>query len=80
MMLGSAAERLLLDQEAKRLAVVYREQGLGGFDAIHLALAERHGCDILFTVDDGFLNRAGRITPRPRGRVANPAAWILEMP
>lgn len=78
MMLDEADERLLLDQDVQRLGVSYHQQGLGVFDAIHLALAERHGCDILLTVDSGFLGTVARITPRPRTAVRNPVAWILE--
>ncbi len=77
-LLSLAKEKLLPDTDSERLAVVYHQQGVGVFDAIHLSLAEHHGCDILLTVDAGFLSRAGRIDPPPTVRVVNPAVWILE--
>jgi hypothetical protein len=48
-------------------------------DTSHLALAVFSGCDILFTTDDRFLRRAGRIQPPPPTRVLNPLRWVSEM-
>lgn len=56
-----------------------RDQGLGPYDALHLAWAEHLGADMLVTVDDVFARRAQRIDPPPRVRVVDPLACIKEI-
>jgi predicted nucleic acid-binding protein len=56
-------------------ALELRHQGHGEFDALHLAIAEENRATSLLSVDDRFLNRAGR---RPAGTlptVENPVEW-----
>lgn len=49
--------------------------GLSAFDALHVALAERGGADVLLTTDDRLLRRAGRHAAVLGVRVENPLAW-----
>ena len=77
-LLETAPDRLVLDQETVALAEWLESEGVPAMDAIHLALAERHGCDILLTTDDTLIRRV-RCLARPlRTRVENPARWIAE--
>lgn len=50
--------------------------GLTAFDALHVALAERGGADVLLTTDDRFLRRAARLAGALRVSVENPLAWL----
>ncbi len=42
-------------------------------DALHLACAEKEGCDVLLTCDDRFVRRAGRVGTVP---VVNPLDFV----
>ncbi len=78
-LLEHADERLVVDAHATERARSFAAQGLMAMDALHLALAESGGCDILLTTDDDFLRRAARLQPPPEVKVENPSAWILEV-
>jgi len=77
-MLKLADERLQADDSVLGSARAYRPQGIRGFDALHVALAECGGCDLLLTVDDDLIRKARRLNPPLRVRVENPARWLLE--
>jgi len=79
MLLKGANERLKTDSSSTALARTFAMQGLGKIDALHLALAEWGGCDILLTTDDAFLRRAGDLKPRPNVRVLNPVLFLAEL-
>ena len=78
-LLETAPDRLVLDQETVALAEWLESEGVPAMDAIHLALAERHGCDILLTTDDTLIRRVRRLARPLRTRVENPARWIAEV-
>jgi predicted nucleic acid-binding protein len=74
-----AQARLTANKRTFQLAGRYqREQTLAAMDALHLALAELGGCDILLTTDDDFVRRADRLRPRLHVRVKNPVTWLME--
>jgi predicted nucleic acid-binding protein len=52
--------------------------GMKGVDALHVAYAERAGCDVLLTTDDRLLSLAKRNAERLNVHVANPLAWLDE--
>jgi predicted nucleic acid-binding protein len=56
--LDLADERLQLSAVVQRRADAYKEQGLKGWDAMHLAVAVEARVDFLCTCDDQFLRRA----------------------
>jgi len=76
-MLAEADEELLVGDLVLKRVQEYRTQGLRGFDAVYLALAEIAGCDILFTVDDDLIRRARQLKPPLTVKVENPARWVL---
>jgi predicted nucleic acid-binding protein len=53
--------------------------GYGEFDALHLAMAENSGVDLLLTTDDRFLRKAQRGLGEPSVRVANPLDYAQEV-
>lgn len=55
-------------------------RGYGKLDALHLALAEEHECDLLLTTDDRFLRQALRGLGKPSVRVENPLNYLKEAP
>ncbi|MBI4579940.1 MAG: PIN domain-containing protein [Planctomycetes bacterium] len=77
-LLKLADERLLLGDSVLEKARSYRGQGIRRFDALHVALAECHGCELLLTVDDDLIRKTRSLTPPLRVRVENPARWLLE--
>lgn len=56
-------------------------QNLGfiGFDAVHLACAEKGKADVFLTTDDRLLNLAKKQAKKLRVRVENPLDWMKEM-
>ncbi len=73
--LNGLHERTALDSAVQSRARELGLQGLDPLDALHLALAERAGCDILLTTDDVLLRRCQRLTPPSAVRVENPAVF-----
>jgi predicted nucleic acid-binding protein len=54
--------------------------GYGKLDALHLAMAEEHGCGLLLTTDDRFVRQAQRGLGAPAVRVENPLNYLKEAP
>ncbi|TWT42002.1 hypothetical protein RAS1_31290 [Phycisphaerae bacterium RAS1] len=54
-------------------------QGLGEYDASHIAWAEYLGADVLLTTDDDFLKRAARLASMIKVRVQNPTDFVREV-
>jgi predicted nucleic acid-binding protein len=59
-------------------AFALQKMSLGTLDSLHLAIAERCGCDSLLTTDDRFIKRVQRQHDKIRTRVQNPLSWIAE--
>lgn len=76
--LEHAAEHAALDDRAHRRAAELRAFGLKPGDALHVALAESAGCDVLLTTDDRLIRAARRIAPPVALRVQNPLEWWQE--
>ena len=73
-----ATHRFLLEDEDERRGAELSSLGIGAFDALHLAVAERAGVDVLLTTDERFMKRASRAGNRIRIIVDNPLYWLLE--
>ena len=52
--------------------------GFVGFDAIHLACAERGKADVFLTTDDRLLKAAKRLSKKLLVKVENPLDWMKE--
>lgn len=77
-LLRFADDRLVVDDNSAALARTFAGQGIGAADALHLALAEIGGCDILLTTDEKFVRKVRALNPLPRIAVENPTRWVLE--
>lgn len=53
--------------------------GIGAYDALHLACAERGSVDVFLTTDDGLLRKAATLSEQLNVRVENPVVWLGEM-
>lgn len=53
--------------------------GIGAYDALHLACAERESVDVFLTTDDGLLRKAATLSEQLNVRVENPVVWLGEM-
>jgi predicted nucleic acid-binding protein len=70
----------LVDNEAIEVrAGVLIQQGLGMFDALHLACAEVSRTTALLTTDDRLMRWAGRHPDMLQVKVASPVRWLLEV-
>jgi predicted nucleic acid-binding protein len=57
-------------------ANILEAAGFGGFDALHLAIAEIADVEWLFTVDDRFISRASKRGENLQPAVINPLDWV----
>lgn len=73
-----AGHRVLIDENIKRRAQAFLVGNLRDADAMHLAMAESLGCDVLLTTDDRFVRRASHLRPPSVVKVENPIKWFLE--
>ena len=67
-----------VDGETAERASAIEAFGVAGFDALHLACAERVGADLFLTTDDRLLRAAGRVAKKLRVKVADPVTWLRE--
>ena len=70
-----AQHNIPLTSEISQRAIAFERNGLGAFDAVHLALCEAAGVDFLLTVDDRFLHRAATISLASPLQIVNPVDW-----
>ena len=50
--------------------------GIGAYDALHLACAERGLVDVFLTTDDNLLRKAAALGKQLHVRVENPVVWL----
>jgi predicted nucleic acid-binding protein len=53
--------------------------GIGSYDALHLACAERGQVDVFLTTDDSLLHKAATLGEQLDVRVENPVVWLGEV-
>ena len=66
----------ITDREERRARSLTNE-GLGAYDALHVACAESVGADVLLTTDDGLQRWANRKLGKSL-QVSNPVDWLRE--
>lgn len=74
-----ANEILAPSSSTADLARRIQELGIGSFDALHVAIADESGADVLLTTDDDLLRRSRRNRGLLRVRVENPVSWLREV-
>ncbi len=78
-LLALASEQVAVTETDYVRAAEFANYGLTGFDAVHLAIAERTQCDLFLTTDDRLWRRSEKpLTPPLSVRVTNPLTWIQE--
>lgn len=73
-----ATEHVAANPDLLIRAALIAAVGIRPADALHLAVAETAGCDVLLTTDDRFIHRAARLHPASPVRVVNPLQWSME--
>jgi predicted nucleic acid-binding protein len=74
-----AALQLIVDESIQVRAVTLVQQGLGTFNALHLACAEAGQVTVFLTTDDRLVRWAGQQLDMLQVKVANPVTWLLEV-
>lgn len=78
--LALVADSVVLETEDVKRASALQEIGFKAIDAMHLACAEKAGCNVFLTTDDSLLRAANRNVGGLHVRVLNPADWLREVP
>lgn len=76
--LGLTGEHLAFTDELLEMAKTLESEGLGAFDALHVASAILGNADCFLTVDDRLLRRAARTKAGRHLRFLNPVQMVLE--
>ncbi len=79
-LLQLASEHPPGNRALKDRALALEAEGLGSFDALHLAFCEYHRVDFLITTDDRFLRRASRRSQSTVPAVINPVDFTQARP
>ena len=64
----------LLEQRSRE----FQQLGFSGFDATHIASAERSRADIFLSTDDRLVRKAQRYAQDIQVAVANPVQWLMQ--
>ena len=78
LMVGEMREVVALSDCDRARALILNSFGFIGFDALHLACAERAKVDVFLTTDYGLLKAAVRNKDKLNVKVANPLKWFEE--
>lgn len=74
-----ATRQVTVNESIEARADAFVQQGLGTFDALHLACAESGQVAVFLTTDDRLMRWAGRQAGVLQVRVINPVTWLLEV-
>jgi predicted nucleic acid-binding protein len=70
--------QITVDESVELRARWFVQQGLGTFDALHLACAEASRATVLLTTDDRLMRWAKRQPNMLQVGVSNPVIWLFE--
>jgi predicted nucleic acid-binding protein len=76
-MLGVASYHIRVTKREADRAESLQLAGFGGYDALHVACAEKGRADVLLTTDEGLIRKARRYR-RTELKVFNPLQWVVE--
>jgi predicted nucleic acid-binding protein len=77
--LSIAKIKVVISPFIEQRSIQLQELGFSGYDAIHIASAERGNADIFLTTDDRLHRRAQRNADLIQVRISNPAQWLIEL-
>ena len=78
-MLTVAKIRVVSSQSLDSRARELQRLGFTGYDAAHIASAERGRADVFLSTDDRLIKRAKRNTLLIRVPTTNPAPWLIQI-
>ena len=76
---GFAHQRIELQESDLDRVEQLEKLGIKGFDALHIACAERSGCEVFLTTDDCLLSASTRNAKELRIQVLNPLDWMKKV-
>lgn len=79
-MLSSISQfNIKVDTHIEKRAIELEQMSFTGFDALHIACAERGKADILLTTDDNLIRKALRYKQILKIKIENPVTWLMEV-
>jgi len=79
-MLSSISQLYIkVDTHVEKRATELEQINFTGFDALHIASAERGKVDILLTTDDSLIRKALRYKQILKIKIENPVTWLMEV-
>ncbi|HHT9139054.1 MAG TPA: PIN domain-containing protein [Candidatus Wunengus sp. YC60] len=79
-MLSSISQSYIkVDTHIEKRAIELEQMNFTGFDALHIACAERGKVDILLTTDDNLIRKALRYKQILKIKIENPVTWLMEV-
>jgi hypothetical protein len=77
--LSIARIKVVISPFIEQRSIELQELGFSGYDATHIASAERGNADIFLTTDDRLNRRAQKNVNLIRVGISNPAQWLIEL-
>lgn len=77
--LAIAKIKVLISPFIEQRSVELQQLGFSGYDAAHIASAERGNADIFLTTDDRLMRRAQNNTSLINVKINNPVQWLIEV-
>lgn len=76
--LSVAKIKVVSSQFIEQRSVKLQKLGFSGYDATHIASAERSNADIFLTTDDRLIRKAQKNTNFINVKINNPVQWLIE--
>ena len=77
--LAIAKIKVISSQFIERRSLELQNLGFSGYDATHIASAERSRADIFLTTDDRLLKKAQNNTQLMQVEIDNPVQWLIKI-
>ena len=78
-LLAVAKIKVITSSSVEERAVELQKMGFSGYDATHIASAERSQADIFLTTDDRLLKKARKNSQSITVNINNPVQWLAEV-
>lgn len=77
--LAIAKIKVLMSPFIEQRSIELQQLGFSGYDATHIASAERGKADVFLTTDDRLMRRAQNNTSLIKVKINNPVQWLIEV-
>jgi len=74
---STASEHHNVTKKLADRAMEFHAHKIGGFDSLHISIAESANADVMLTTDDKLYKRVQKTNAKIR--VANPVTWLMEV-